>query len=820
MKRSDVVARAAGVFLAGGGLILAAGGLGGSTPIPEDDAILAVGVDLAPAGRPEEQRLLEAVRAASVGTADAADLVIDYPLDESVFPPDMVAPRFLWHDSSAEADRWVIDVALQGGREHVWVLTPGPEPPPGEIDSRALGETNEVYEPTPYQASARSWRPSDEVWTAIKERSVGQPSVVTIVGVDASAPGVILSRGRVTITTSEDPVGSPIFYRDVPLMPSRTEKNVIKPLSAQALPLIAWRLRDVSRPRSRVVLESMPTCANCHSFSADGRTLGMDLDGPDGDKGAYALAPIRPRMQITHDDVISWNSFKEKPENHRTLGFLSQVSPDGQYAVTTLNEELYVANFLDYRFLQVFYPTRGILAYYSARSDEMRPLPGADDPEYVHCDPAWSPDGRFIVFARATARDSYTPGVPLATFPNDPNETPMRYDLYRMPFDGGRGGEPVPVVGASDNGKSNSFPKVTPDGRFIVFVQSANGQLLRPDGELWIVPVEGGEGRRMRCNTSLMNSWHTFSPNGRWMAFSSKANTPYTQMFLTHIDEQGRSTPPILVPDSTPANRAVNIPEFVNIAYDDLVTIEAPSVEHYRHFNRAQEQLSENRPEEAIVTLGKALELDPESVKSHLLLGTALWQMGQGEEALAHYEKAVELDPGRAEAHYSLSFALFLLERNEEAIARFKRGFEVHPRWGRLPEEYDRGIALELPAPPRAVVGVSRARLERGANDMSAVSALFVLASVRASAKEPDLRDGEEAVAAARRACAVTRYQIPEPMDVLAGAYAEAGRFDEAVRLAEFTLWFAGAAERTDLVPGAEERLALYRQGKPFRRTD
>jgi tetratricopeptide (TPR) repeat protein len=365
---------------------------------------------------------------------------------------------------------------------------------------------------------------------------------------------------------------------------------------------------------------------------------------------------------------------------------------------------------------------------------------------------------------------------------------------------------------------SNSFPQVSPDGRFIVFVKAANGQLLRPDSELWIVPVEGGEARRMRCNTSLMNSWHSFSPNGRWMAFSSKVNTPYTQMFLTHLDEEGRSTPPIVVPDSTASNRAVNLPEFVNIAYDDLVTIEAPSVEHYRLFNRARDQLAANEPSEAVATLERALEMEPESVKSHLLLGTALWQLGRPEEALQHYETAVELDPGRAEAHYSLSFALFLLGRDEEAIARFKRGFAVHPKWGRLPPEYDRGLGMDLPAPPRVVVDVARARLEREPVDMSAVSALLYLAAVRAAERDPSLRDGAEAVAVARKACAVTRYQIPEPLDVLAGAYAEAGEFDEAVRLADFALWFARAADRESLVPGLEERLELYRQGRPYRR--
>lgn len=80
----------------------------------------------------------------------------------------------------------------------------------------------------------------------------------------------------------------------------------------------------------------------------------------------------------------------------------------------------------------------------------------------------------------------------------------------------------------------------------------------------------------MNANTPLMNSWHSFSPNGRWMVFSSKSRSPYTQLFLTHIDEQGTDSPAILIDNSTAANRAVNIPEFVNIAPDAAMKISAP----------------------------------------------------------------------------------------------------------------------------------------------------------------------------------------------------------------------------------------------------
>jgi len=86
--------------------------------------------------------------------------------------------------------------------------------------------------------------------------------------------GRIVSRGSVVFGMSRDPVGAPLFYRDVPLMPSRTREGIVKPLAPAAIPLVTWRLRDVSKPESRVVMEKMPTCANCHSFATDGRRTG------------------------------------------------------------------------------------------------------------------------------------------------------------------------------------------------------------------------------------------------------------------------------------------------------------------------------------------------------------------------------------------------------------------------------------------------------------------------------------------------------------------------------------------------------------------
>jgi Tol biopolymer transport system component len=112
-----------------------------------------------------------------------------------------------------------------------------------------------------------------------------------------------------------------------------------------------------------------------------------------------------------------------------------------------------------------------------------------------------------------------------------------------------------------------------------VFVECRNGQLMRPDSQLYIVPFGGGVGRRMRANTSRMNSWHSFSPNGRWMVFASKARSAYTQMYLTHIDADGNDSPAIIIDNATAANRAANLPEFVNIAGDGIEDIQVHVVD-------------------------------------------------------------------------------------------------------------------------------------------------------------------------------------------------------------------------------------------------
>jgi hypothetical protein len=273
-----------------------------------------------------------------------------------------------------------------------------------------------------------------------------------------------------------------------------------------------------------------------------------------------------------------------------------------------------------------------------------------------------------VVFARAEAREPISTGPKLPEYANSPDETQIQYDLYRIPFNDGKGGEPVPIEGASHNGMSNTFPKVSPDGRWIVFVKSRNALLMRPDSQLYIVPVEGGVARRLRCNTPLMNSWHSFSPNGRWLVFSSKSRSPYTQMFLTHLDAEGNASPAILIDNATAANRAVNIPEFVNIPPDGMMKIDVPAAESYRLVDVASELTAKGQTEEAIADWKKVIELDPANSKAYIYIGELLLWQGKSAEATKYLQKGRELDPDAARTEVDLGLELSYREQFNAAI--------------------------------------------------------------------------------------------------------------------------------------------------------
>ncbi|MFH1156604.1 MAG: hypothetical protein V1793_22600 [Pseudomonadota bacterium] len=461
--------------------------------------------------------------------AGESTLKLVYPLDNTVFPPDSASPCFSWTDSG-EASAWVVSITEDSGDTFLTV-----------------------------HCSRPVWNPQEKQWEEIKQRSLGRPAVLTLTSRGHGEKDSIHDRISVRFTTSVDPVDAPIFYRDVPL-PFRT--------ALMAVSTIEWRLGYVSSLSSpSLVLTGLPSCANCHSFPSDGSLLAMDLDYG-SDKGSYIISRIGTDVDLTGEDLISWSDYRAE-DKEATFGLLSQISPDGRYVISTVKDQAVQLPARGIAYSQLFFPIKGILVVYDRQTRRFFPLKGADDPDFVQSNPVWSPDGGWIVFTRAPAdkdpmnkKKYLEPGLP------------FRYDLYRIPFNNGNGGIPAPLEGASRNGKSNFFPRYSPDGKWIVFCQAENYMLLQEDSLLYMLPALGGKAVRMQCNhEGNMNSWHSFSPNSRWLVFSSKINGPYTQLWLTHIDPDGTDSPAILLEKFISGNRAANIPEFVNLKKGNLTSI-------------------------------------------------------------------------------------------------------------------------------------------------------------------------------------------------------------------------------------------------------
>ena len=759
----------------------------------------------------------EETRSDGARRAVPGKLTIVYPLDGALFPPEIAAPTFRWEDCQAEADRWQITLEFHGEEA-----------------------------PISSYCDAAEWTPSEAQWEKIKHLSRERPANVTVLGYHQMERDRILSKGSVSISTSEDEVGAPLFFREVNL-------PFLTAVKDPALH-IRWRFGEISsKEPPPIVLDKLPVCGNCHSFAADGSTLAMEVDSGN-DKGAYAILPVEEQISINPDKIITWSDYRPE-DGTKTFGLLCQISPDGRYVVGTVKDRALAVYRPDLAFSQLFFLVKGILATYDRETESFSALPGADDPDYVQTNATWSPDGETIVFAKSCSEVYDPPGLSDIDGTLVPErfarvfsegERQFKYDLYRIPFNGGKGGKAEPIPGASNNGMSNYFPKFSPDGKWIVFCKAASFMLLQPDSELYIIPAEGGDPRRLRCNTGRMNSWHSWSPNGKWLVFSSKAYSVYTQLFLTHIDDQGRSTPPVVLSNFTEKNRAANIPEFANVKPSAIRRIRAEFLDDKNYVRAGDAFRFQGEPDNAIELYRKALEFNPKNAVALTHWGACLWEKGNAGEAKDLLVRAISLEPDLAGAHCTLGLVFRQQNQLKEARDALREAVRLDPDYilahlylgivlnqlGELDEaethltevtrldpsdsvgRYNLAVVLALAEKPdQAEAQLSRTVKE--APDF--VPALIALAIVRATSPNEAFRNVREAAELAARACELTRYQDPEALRALAVAEAEMGQFDSAVSTAQRAVRAARAAGNPGLAETIQQAFQHLQQKKPDR---
>jgi tetratricopeptide (TPR) repeat protein len=219
------------------------------------------------------------------------------------------------------------------------------------------------------------------------------------------------------------------------------------------------------------------------------------------------------------------------------------------------------------------------------------------------------------------------------------------------------------------------------------------------------------------------------------------------------------------------------------------------------------------RFDEAIPEYRAALMLKPhESGKIHNNLGAALVARRRFDEAIAEFGAALETEPDRAEAHINLGDALASQGRLDEAVAHFQRAVQIQPELAAARQRLD--LAISQRDRLFETLADWRASLRAYPDD---VPYLNNIAWRLATDPNASIRNGREAVELAQRAVRLSGGRQPAVLSTLAAAYAEAGRFSEAVETAKKVIELAAQQNNRELAESNRARISLYRARTPFR---
>ncbi len=220
---------------------------------------------------------------------------------------------------------------------------------------------------------------------------------------------------------------------------------------------------------------------------------------------------------------------------------------------------------------------------------------------------------------------------------------------------------------------------------------------------------------------------------------------------------------------------------------------------------------AKGRLDEAIKDHYKAIQINPNNSNALYNLGITLAARGRFDEAIKYYRKAIQINPNDSDALYNLGNALAAKGRLDEAIENYRQAIQINPK---KPETFlHLGMTLCQLGRTREAVSQYREALKLNPN---LIVVLNNLAWLLATSPDGDLRNGPEAVRLAERACELTQYREPLFIGTLAAAYAEAGRFPDAITTAEKAEQLAASAGMTAVAEKNGQLLELYRAGKSY----
>ena len=296
-------------------------------------------------------------------------------------------------------------------------------------------------------------------------------------------------------------------------------------------------------------------CINCHSFQNYNKNGNMQLHIRGFLSGTLITKNTKlEKFDLKTDSTLSAGVY---PAWHPSLDLIA-------YSVNLIHQNFHTT---DTEKTEVQDRKSGLILY-DIRKNEVRTIiDGRDDLETF---PSWAPDGKSLYFASAR----YIPKIDNVAQDLAINYKKIKYDLYKILFNPQTAefGDVDTVFRASAIGKSATFPRLSPSGRYLMFTMAefGNFHIWHKMSDLYLMNMETGEIRGIEeINSNEAESYHSWSSNGSWVIFSSRRQDgAYTRFYISFFDGDGNFRKPFVMPQKDPRFyqqffKSYNIPEFI-----------------------------------------------------------------------------------------------------------------------------------------------------------------------------------------------------------------------------------------------------------------
>lgn len=290
-------------------------------------------------------------------------------------------------------------------------------------------------------------------------------------------------------------------------------------------------------------------CVNCHTFHNQGTNrFTLQIRGPHGGmivfrEGHTSKLRIKPPPAY-----MSWH-------------------PSGKVAAFSTNKVTQFYHSAGTETRDVI-DVNSSLGLYWVEGDSVSNTPDISLIDRLESYPTWSGDGKYLYFSSAKRHWTHN-----RTHPQPDEWREVQYDLMRIPFDleRNRWGNLDTVLTSGETGKSIVQPRVSPDGRFLLFCMADYGcfPIFQTNSDLYLMDLRTMDYRRLDINSDQSESWHSWSSNSRWFVFSSKRpHGLLARPYFCHVDTNGVVSQPVMLPQKDPEfyrSRLLtfNVPELI-----------------------------------------------------------------------------------------------------------------------------------------------------------------------------------------------------------------------------------------------------------------